>query len=212
MAIDLDGYMAAAYDIAFEPVLGHARRLGLQLHRPKPGALVLDIGCGTGSQLALYQGLGCSLAGIDPAPGMVARAGQKLGAAARIHLGSARAIPYPDASVDLALFSMMLHALPPATRQDVIAESKRVLKADGRILVLDYHPGPLTVPRGWAGKPLIHAVEWMAGREHFTSYREFLAAGGLPAVAQRHDLVIDTARVIKGGNFGLFLLRLPGRP
>lgn len=207
MASEPYGWMAKWYDTAFEPVLGHARLMGLHMYPPQPGQVVLDVGCGTGTQLALYQGLGCQLAGIDPAPAMVARAREKLGSAARIHFGSATDIPYPDASVHLVLFSMMLHELSRDARAAVLTEATRVLARDGRMLVLDYHPGPISFPRGYAAKPLIVAVEWMAGRDHFRHCREFLGDGGLPAVAHRHGLHVEVARVIKGGNFGLFLLR-----
>ena len=207
MAGEPYSWMARWYDAVFEPVLGHAKQLGVDLHQPRPGDLVLDVGCGTGAQLALYRRFGCRLAGIDPAPAMVARASRKLGPAARIHLGSATAIPYPDASVDLVLFSMMLHELAQDIRGAVLAEAARVLRSDGRIVVLDYHPGPLTVPRGVLARPLIYAVEWMAGRDHFRHHLEFLAAGGVPAVADSHGLHVEVGRVIKGGNFGLFLLR-----
>lgn len=202
-------WMANWYDAAFEPVLAHARSLGLALHTPTPGSLVLDVGCGTGSQLAIYRGLGCTLAGIDPAPAMVAQARKKLGVFAEIHLGDARAIPYGEASVDLVLMSMMLHELAREIRAAVLCEAARVLTATGRIVVLDYHPGPLTMPRGWLAMPLIVGVEWMAGRDHFRHYREFLAEGGIPEIARRHGLFVEVARVIKGGNFGLFLLRTP---
>jgi ubiquinone/menaquinone biosynthesis C-methylase UbiE len=207
MASEPYGWMAKWYDTVFEPVLGHAKRLGLQMYTPKPGQVVLDVGCGTGTQLALYQGLGCQLAGIDPAPAMVARAEEKLGSSARIHFGSATDISYPDASVHLILFSMMLHELSREARAAVLTEARRVLADDGRILVLDYHPGPLTFPRGYAAKPLILAVERMAGRDHFRHCREFLAEGGLPAAVVRHGLLVEVTKVIKGGNFGLFLLR-----
>jgi hypothetical protein len=102
---------------------------------------------------------------------------------------------------------MMLHELSHETRTAVLAEATRVLAHDGRMLVLDYHPGPLAFPRGYAAKPLIMAVERLAGRDHFRHYRQFLGAGGLPACAAPHGLAVEDSKVIKDGNFGLYLLR-----
>ncbi|MDO8835214.1 MAG: methyltransferase domain-containing protein [Vicinamibacterales bacterium] len=68
MAAEPYRWMATWYDAVFEPVLSHAKRMGVQLRPPKPGELVLDVGCGTGAPLGLYRGLGCRLAGIDPSP------------------------------------------------------------------------------------------------------------------------------------------------
>jgi ubiquinone/menaquinone biosynthesis C-methylase UbiE len=199
--------MARWYDAVFEPVLSGAKRLGADLYRPKPGSLVLDVGCGTGAQLALYRDCGCRLAGIEPSPAMAARAEQRLGPSARIHRCSAVAMPYADAAVDVLLCSMMLHELSEETRAAVIGEVRRVLAPGGVMIVLDYHPGPRTIPRGLLARPLIYAVEWMAGRDHFRHHLEFLEAGGVPAVAERYGLQVESGRVIKGGNFGLFLLK-----
>jgi ubiquinone/menaquinone biosynthesis C-methylase UbiE len=206
MSEDAYHRIANIYDVAVEPFLRSARLLAVQMWPPNPEQSVLDIGCGTGSQLDLYRRIGCKIAGIDPSPAMVARARQKLGHEARVDLGDASRLPHARHSFDLILMSMMLHELPEVTRCAVIAEAKRVLKADGCILVLEYHPGPLRFPRGWLAKPLILIVERLAGLQHYRNYREFLAAGGMPGIALRNQLAVQAQAIIKGGNFGLFRL------
>ena len=206
MSEDAYHRIANIYDVVVEPVLRSARLLAVQMWPPNPEQSVLDIGCGTGSQLDLYRRIGCKIAGIDPSPAMVARARQKLGHEARVDLGDASRLPHAPHSFDLILMSMMLHELPEATRSAVIAEAKRVLKADGCILVLEYHPGPLRFPRGWLAKPLLLIVERLAGLQHYRNYREFLAQAACRASLSGTNWRFRLKAIIKGGNFGLFRL------
>lgn len=201
--------IARLYDPLLGSTLNPAKRLGLEMYPPKPGIVILDVGCGTGAQLSLYRSSGCRLIGIDASAPMAEQAKRKLGGAARVDVADASHMPYADGCVDLALMSMMLHELPEEARSSILVETKRVLKRDGRILILDYHPGPLDFPRGWAGRPLIRMVERLAGREHFRNYRQFLATGGIAPRVSRQGLEVELCRIIKGGNFALFLLRLP---
>jgi len=207
MAWNLERWAAGLYDVFPEPLLTSAKRRGLSLHTPAPGALVLDVGCGTGAQLQMYQSLGCRLAGIDASPVMAEGAARKLGASAVIQVGDGAHLPYADATVDLVLMSMMLHALPPATRAAVLEEAARVLGDEGRILVLDYHCGPRNGVRSLATGLGIDFIERLAGGEHAASYREFVSAGGLPPLAARVGLRAVSTTVLKGGHLGLYLLR-----
>jgi len=47
--------LAKTYDWLFEPSAGILRRIGLQVFPPRDNISVLDVGCGTGTQLALYH-------------------------------------------------------------------------------------------------------------------------------------------------------------
>jgi ubiquinone/menaquinone biosynthesis C-methylase UbiE len=50
---------AAKYDTFVEPFNKALRQIGLKLYPPKKGMRVLDVGCGTGTTLQLYQKAGC---------------------------------------------------------------------------------------------------------------------------------------------------------
>jgi ubiquinone/menaquinone biosynthesis C-methylase UbiE len=84
---------------------------------------------------------------------------------------------------------------------------KRVLKNSGRILLIDFHPGPIRPFKGWLTKLIIFLSEVAAGREHFRNYRHFMTIKGLPALITEHALVVEKQRIVSGGALALFLLR-----
>jgi len=203
---DAYSFIAHQYDRLLGPFLDGLRRTGLELYPPQPGWTVLDIGCGTGAQLELYQQAGCAVAGIEASSAMAQVARRRLGARAALELADASRMPFAPASFDLALASMMLHELDAGTRVAILDETARVLRPGGRLLVIDYHPGPLRVPTGWLVRPFVLAAERLAGREHYRNHLAFLAAGGMPALAGPRGFAIDRARVGRGGTFGVYLL------
>jgi ubiquinone/menaquinone biosynthesis C-methylase UbiE len=129
----------------------------------------------------------------------------KLGIRAALHQGDASHLPYDEGTFDLVMVTLTLHEMTPRTRSAVLDEMKRVLRDSGRILVIDYHPGPLRFPKGWLAKGLITLIEFLAGREHFRNQRDFLGSGGAPALASRHGLHATETRIVTGGNLGLYL-------
>jgi demethylmenaquinone methyltransferase/2-methoxy-6-polyprenyl-1,4-benzoquinol methylase len=134
----------------------------------------------------------------------VARA--TLGDRAELHLSETTGFPYDDGQFDLIITMLVLHELPSATRTTILNEAKRTLRAEGRLLLIDFHPGPIRGLNGWRSKIMITLSEILAGREHFRNYREFMAHKGLPTLVAAHDLTVDKERIVAGGNFGLFLL------
>jgi len=85
-----DPYRKAAgiYDRLLEPLNKGLRSLGVCMLPPEQGMKVLDVGCGTGIHLSLYQKTGCNLYGIDSSPAM-------LDIASQIRLGLCQAYNAP---------------------------------------------------------------------------------------------------------------------
>ena len=194
------------YDTFVGPVTNDLRAIGLRMFPTKEGVLVLDVGCGTGTLLDLYQQTGCRVFGIDASPAMLEVARGKLGHNADLRLGAATRMPYANGRFDLVTIVLALHEMPASDRSAVLNEVKRVMKNDGRILLIDYHPGPIRFPEGWLAKTVITFFEVTAGGEHLRNYRDFLARDGLPALIARHQLVVEKKRIVGGGSLGLFLL------
>lgn len=197
---------AKMYDKYAEPSIAVLRQIGLNVYPPEKGMRVLDIGCGTGTNLRLYHEAGCDVFGIDLSPAMVQVAQMKLGEGAEIRLGDATKLPYSGHSFDLVTGFLTLHEMPNQIRSAVLSEMVRVMKPKGRILLIDYHPGPIRFPKGWMYKTVTIFFEIMAGREHFRAYRDFLSRNGLDPLISSQSLQIEIRKILSGGTVALFLL------
>jgi ubiquinone/menaquinone biosynthesis C-methylase UbiE len=115
----------------------------VRLARVEPGDSVLEVGCGTGTlTLAAKRQAGPSgqVFGIDVIPGMIAASQQKAARAQEevtFQLGSIDDIPFPANRFDVVICSFMIFHMAEQTRRKGIAEVYRVLKPQGRWLVLD---------------------------------------------------------------------------
>jgi ubiquinone/menaquinone biosynthesis C-methylase UbiE len=209
MTIMKDPYQFTArwYDKVFEPINKGLRLIGLRMFRPKKGMSILDVGCGTGSFLEFYKRFQCNLFGIEPSPAMLAIAQKRLGSGANLYNGSAADMPYSDRSFDLIVSMLVLHELDHATRLAVLNEIKRVLKPSGKLLLIDFNPGPIQSFEGWRTKAIILISEIAAGRNHFRNYRHFMSINGLHSLIEAAELVVEKQKTVGGGPLSLMLMR-----
>lgn len=108
------------------------------------GESVLDVGCGTGDLAQhVYRHVGSSglVAGIDAAPEMIARARHKAkhrNMTIDFRVEPVEALSFADHTFDVVVSSLVFHHLPPALKQQGLAEIQRVLKPGGRLLLVDF--------------------------------------------------------------------------
>jgi ubiquinone/menaquinone biosynthesis C-methylase UbiE len=105
----------------------------------KTGDRAVDLACGTGALALAFAPQVCWICGLDLTPAMLAVA-ERAAHDAKVRnvafaIGNAQQIPFPDASLEIALTSYALHHMPDASR--VIGEIARVLKRGGRAGVID---------------------------------------------------------------------------
>jgi ubiquinone/menaquinone biosynthesis C-methylase UbiE len=205
MAKDPYGISSKYYDRLLDGMNKGLKLVGIRMFRPKKGMRILDVGCGTGSQLELYMRYQCELFGVDLSPSMLEVARRRLGNRARLEMGDASHLPYADRKFDLVIAMLTLHEMPPATRPRVMEEFTRVVKDDGHILLIDFHTGPYQPLQGWISRGVILLAEIAAGREHFRNYRNFMAHGGLTPLIERHGLKMEKQQVLGGGTFNITL-------
>jgi ubiquinone/menaquinone biosynthesis C-methylase UbiE len=122
---------------------GAFRERQLDLARIVGGESVLDVGCGTGTlAIAAARRVGetGAVTGVDPSAELLARA-RKKARRARVSVtleeAGGESLPFPDASFDIVLSSLVFHHLPHAALRSSALEARRVLKPGGRLLVVD---------------------------------------------------------------------------
>ena len=167
---------------------------------------VLDIGCGTGIQLAYYQGDGCEVYGIDLSRSMLQGARNNLSHGEGLIEGDALELPFKDGVFDLVLSSLFLHQLDPHLRSIVLEDVCRILQPKGRILLTDFHPRANDSVTVAITGFLISAVELAAGWRHYSNSRDFLSRGGIPFLAEDHHLEVRKKVIVGNGNLAIYLL------
>jgi ubiquinone/menaquinone biosynthesis C-methylase UbiE/DNA-binding transcriptional ArsR family regulator len=99
--------------------------------------IVGDLGCGTGQIAEALAPFVAQVVAVESSRAMLKAARQRLGALDNVRLehGELEELPLDDASLDAATMCLVLHHLadPPAA----LAEAHRVLKSDGRLLLVD---------------------------------------------------------------------------
>ena len=161
---DYAAYLDGLRDVA---AVAEWKEHSFALLRPRPGAALLDLGCGTGEDalaLAARVAPGGRVIGIDASAAMVAearrRAGER-GAPLDLRVGDAQRLDLPDASVDGARAERVLQHLERP--EGAVAEMARVTRPGGWVVAAEPDWGTFVVdaPDEDAGREVARAA---AGR------------------------------------------------
>jgi len=103
--------------------------------------VVVDVGCGTGAlSIPIAERLpGSRVVGVDGDSEVLGLAQAKPGAD-QVEWVEALAddLPIDDGAADVVVTSLLLHHLPLASKRAMLAEARRVLRTDGRLIVADW--------------------------------------------------------------------------
>jgi len=95
---------------------------------------ILDLGCGNGRLLELFENRNIKYTGVDFSEKMIKKAKAKYGD--YFVIADAFNLPFPDNSFNLILTIAFFHHIPSKHfRLKILKEIKRVLKKDGRIIM-----------------------------------------------------------------------------
>jgi ubiquinone/menaquinone biosynthesis C-methylase UbiE len=120
------------YDLLSEHSEAPVRALGTALLAAKAGERILEIGCGTGHSIAELPGAPFAM---DLSEKMLARS-RNIAPHASFICGDGLQLPFAGASFDAIFMSFTLELFDTAEIPLVLAECKRVLKKNGRIVVV----------------------------------------------------------------------------
>nr|BBH94217.1 methyltransferase type 11 [Thermogemmatispora argillosa] len=121
---------ATLYDTKHAFVFAYGSSL-VELLAPRPGELILDVGCGTGHLTAAIARSGARVVGLDLSPAMIETARRHY-PTLEWHIGDIRTFDYPH-PFDALFSNAALHWIPEAER--VVKALARLLKPGGRLVL-----------------------------------------------------------------------------
>lgn len=154
----------------------------------------IEIGPGTGLNLDHYPQAVTRLVLAEPDRHMRRRLRKRVGAlglAAEIVEASAERLPFPDATFDTAVVTLVLCSVP--SQEVALAEIARVLRPDGRLLFLEHVRAgdPKVAKRQDRIRPLYNLVGCNPNRETLRA----IEASALRVESVRHGEVPKAPRV-----------------
>jgi demethylmenaquinone methyltransferase/2-methoxy-6-polyprenyl-1,4-benzoquinol methylase len=174
-------FVAPVYDILLFPLLRDIRRRVLEIVTELKPERIIDVCCGTGSQLRLLKRYGFHGVGIDLSESMlkVAKRGKN---APDCFLGDATATGFEDEAFDFALITFALHETGWENAQAILDEVQRILRPGGHVMIVDY------VFEKGAPKMADCAIRWiefLAGTNHYRNFIHYKESGGLDALLEK---------------------------
>jgi SAM-dependent methyltransferase len=145
---------ARAFAALYDPFLWVGERAGLRKHRKelleRSAGCTIEIGAGTGLNLAHYPDDLDGLVLVEPDPAMRRRLAQRLARGrlrARLVDAPAEQLPFPDGSVDTVVSTFVLCTVdaPDLALQEIV----RVLKPNGQLLVIEHVRSDSPKLAGW---------------------------------------------------------------
>jgi phosphatidylethanolamine/phosphatidyl-N-methylethanolamine N-methyltransferase len=135
--------LSIVYDLTFGPTLHPGRLQAIQRMNIQPGERVLEVGVGTGINLALYP-REATVTGIDFTAAMLEkareRAARKGAAPVRLLQMDAADLKFADDSFDIVYAPYLISVVPDPVK--VAQEMSRVCRPGGRIIFLNHFLSP----------------------------------------------------------------------
>jgi SAM-dependent methyltransferase/DNA-binding transcriptional ArsR family regulator len=128
---------AGQWDALRTELFGAGAGLGGLLALLPEGLVIGDLGCGTGVVAAELAAFASRVIAVDESQEMLSAARERLEGCGNVELrrGSLESLPLEAGTLDAAVMSRVLHYVADPVR--VLHEARRVLRPDGRLVVID---------------------------------------------------------------------------
>lgn len=162
----------------------------------------LDVCCGTGSQIRVFDDNGnASVIGLDINPGMLRYAAARTPGAPFVQ-GDARRLPFRNGVFRAVTISFGLHDKTHEDRLEILNEACRVMTPGGKMIFVDFENPWSRTSR--VGAFFVGLIERGAGGEHYRNSRRFLRCGGLRSFLRvagleevaRHDIETGSSSAV----------------
>lgn len=191
MESDQYGSIAPFYDPIISPILRALRHDIATYIRFRKHRRILDVCCGTGSQLQMLAAPGMQLSGIDNSLAMLEQAQRKSAKDIKFHLLDVEQSVLAHANFDCAILSFALHEKHPGARQAVYANTLAMVRPGGSLVIADFSRVPKTVTGFIYGRIAVPFVERLAGKHHYQMYAQWMAEGALEGFLNRQGVASD---------------------
>lgn len=115
---------------------------------PRAHGEVLEVGIGSGLNLAFYGSAATRVTGIDPSPRLLAKARTRIGTMpVELVEASAEQLPFDARSFDSAVVTYSLCSIPDPAR--ALAEVRRVLRPGGELVFVEHGLAPEPRVQRW---------------------------------------------------------------
>jgi demethylmenaquinone methyltransferase/2-methoxy-6-polyprenyl-1,4-benzoquinol methylase len=161
---------------------------------------VLDLCCGTGAQCRFIKK--GNAVGVDIDRNVLDYAKSRAPYASFI-CGDGADLPFKNNKFQSIVISYALHEKSVAVRGKMIREAKRMLKKNGKLLIIDYEI-PIDFPSR-LGRMVTYFIERLAGEEHFRNGQQFLKQGGLKRFLKEQEIKVTKNRWLKLGSSRLII-------
>jgi ubiquinone/menaquinone biosynthesis C-methylase UbiE len=174
------------------PGAARLRAASYDLLGARPGASVVDVGCGGGRAVAELRDRGVRAVGVDPNARMIAVARGRW-PDADFRLGDAYALPLDDGSADGYRAHKVFHELADPER--ALAEARRVLRPRGRIVLLGHDWDTFVVDSDYPSltRAIVHArADQVTAPRAARRHRNLLLDAGFADVATDVRTIVVT--------------------
>lgn len=126
----------------------------------QPNGAVLDIGCGNGRLVDLFEGTNLHYTGVDFSTELITIAQKTRGDKGTFRDASALSLPFADNTFDTVFSIAVLHHIPgKQNRQQFVSETFRVLKPNGTCVLTTWN----TLQWKFAKPHLMHSFKKICG-------------------------------------------------
>jgi ubiquinone/menaquinone biosynthesis C-methylase UbiE len=163
-----------------------------EFSRVEHGAVVVEVGAGTGNFLRLFAEIASRLIGVDLTHEMLAQAPAHAPAIEAVVADGGR-LPLKSDSIDLVASAQGFHHIPEPLH--ILKEMKRVMAPSGRVLIVDQ-----TAPESFEQAAAMNELEVVRDSSHAASrppsaFRILMSAAGLEIVDEK---VVEVTERLSG--------------